>query len=589
MDPEEAQLRLEMELDKKAKADSLRLQRSCSVDFTALYPLPLPPGWRSAPTSPLRTPPSPLQFPPASAADVAGTSSSAPNDDGPARNAGADEAAVGSAPKNKDPARTAGDDEPTSEQQPADGPTRSDYAAMMRMALAKFQEDAAADDEEAASAVMEQAMTGLMDLTYRKAKPPELPHEFATRWPIPIAPDGTLQAEVMRDPVILVSGYSVDQTYQNNQKRQNPRTNTCTFTDHSLPYSFSVPNHLLHDMISAWCLDHSDLSPSTTSDTVSTPLEPSEEEQIQRILKLFSGNSASQREALNMIQLLTKTTKGVQPCLAKYADIIPVLINLRKKYKSSWTQDLEEERLTIILNLTMHRQNREILAGQNELPGALRKVVKKAGNLGKPTSSLAKVASIVAVLSECDMFRKRMLDAGGMKMLRDMLKIKDNEVITEAAAAILALCADDEGKQSAIFHDVPEMLLERHMFTDGILLLLDSLPKSPRVFRKISDQALQLVNIVMAENVSGPVTRKGILSAISLIYEIVERDVGKMNVVKNMEDFNERLRQLSSDRLPMQKMFQVERIIRTLSDAFPAPTVRGRSQEPSGSRLHSDG
>ncbi|BAF08783.1 U-box domain-containing protein 73 [Oryza sativa Japonica Group] len=584
MDPEaeEAQLRLEMELAKKAKADMSGLQRSSSLglDHAGLYPLPLPPGWRSAPTSPLRTPssPPPLQFPPAWAADVAGTSgSAAPEDDGPARNAGADEATAGSAPKNEDPARAAGAD---------DGPTRSDYAAMMRMALAKFQDDdAAADDEEAASAVMEQAMTGLMDLTYRKAKPPELPYEFATRWPIPIAHDGTLQAEVMRDPVILPSGYSVDQTYQNNQKRQNPWTNTSTFTDHSLPYSLSVPNHLLRDMISAWCLDHSDLSPSTTSDTPSTPLEPSEEEQIQRILKLFSGNSASQREALKLIQLLTKTTKGVQPCLAKYADIIPVLINLRRKYKSSWTQDLEEERLTIILNLTMHRQNREILAGQNELAGAIKKIVKKAGNRGKRTSSLAKVASIVAVLSEFDMFRKRMLDAGGMKMLRGMLKIKDTEVITEAATAILALYADGEGEQPARFHEVPQMLLECHMFTDGILLLLDRLPKSPRVFRKICDQALQLVNIVMAEDASGPVTRKGILSAISLIYEIVERDVGKMNAVKNMEDFIERLRQLSSDRLPMQKMLQVERIIRTLSDAFPAPTVRGRCQEPSGSRL----
>ena len=357
--------------------------------------------------------------------------------------------------------------------------------------------------------------------------------------------------------ILLVWLQSVDQTYQNNQKRQNPWTNTSTFTDHSLPYSLSVPNHLLRDMISAWCLDHSDLSPSTTSDTPSTPLEPSEEEQIQRILKLFSGNSASQREALKLIHLLTKTTKGVQPCLAKYADIIPVLINLRRKYKSSWTQDLEEERLTIILNLTMHRQNREILAGQNELAGAIKKIVKKAGNRGKRTSSLAKVASIVAVLSEFDMFRKRTLDAGGMKMLRGMLKIKDTEVITEAATAILALYADGEGEQPARFHDVPQMLLECHMFTDGILLLLARLPKSPRVF----------------------------LSAISLIYENVERDVGKMNAVKNMEDFIERLRQLSSDRLPMQKMLQVERIIRTLSDAFPAPTVRGRCQEPSGSRL----
>ncbi|KAF0935939.1 hypothetical protein E2562_036930 [Oryza meyeriana var. granulata] len=519
-------------------------------------PLPLPPIlWRSAPTSPRTTPWSLLHDPPA-AADVAGTSSSAPKDEGPSRTAYADQA--------------------SSEQQPAEGPTRSDYAAMMRTALAMFQDDAAADDDEAttaASAVMEQAMTGLMNLTYRKVKPPALPYEFATRWPIPIADDGTLQAGAMRDPVILASGYSVDQSYQNYQKRQSPRTNTCTVTEHSLPHSLSVPNHLLHDMISSWCLDHSDLSPPTTSDTHTISLDSSEEH-IQCILEKFSGNSASQREALNLIQLLSKASKGVQPCLAKCADLIPLLINLRKKYKSRWTRDLEEERLTIIINLTMHRQNREILAGQSELPGVLKKIAQKAYNLGKPAPSLVKIASLVAILSEFDMFRKRMLDIGGMKILRDMLKIKDTVVITEAATAILALCADDVGKLSAKVYNVAEMLLTCHMFTDEILLLLDCLPKAPYVFKEICNQALQLVNIIMAEHTSGPVTSKGIHSAISLIYDIVERDVGKMKMVKNMGDFLERLCQLSSDRMPMHTMFQVESITRTLSDMFPA-TVQG--------------
>uniref|UniRef100_A0A0D9VG32 RING-type E3 ubiquitin transferase n=1 Tax=Leersia perrieri TaxID=77586 RepID=A0A0D9VG32_9ORYZ len=510
----------------------------------AIDPPPSPPPrfYRSAPTSPPTT--SPIHYPLPLPPPQPSSSSSAPKAD-----------VAGELHKGKAPERTAVEE----------GPTKSDYTAMMRTALATLKDDAAADDEEeaAAAAVMEQAMTGLMDLAYKKREPPELPYEFATRWPIPILDDGTLQARTMRDPVILASGYSVDEIYQNHHKQNSPQTNIYTVTD---PHSLFVPNHLLQDMISAWCLDHSDLSPCTTSDKPSIPLE----QQIQGVLEKFSGDSASQREALNLIQLLSKTTNGVQPCLAKHPDLITVLINLKKKYKSSWTRALEEDRLSIILNLTMHRQNRKILAEQSELPGALKKIAKKAGNLGERASSLAKVASIVAVLSESGMFRKRMLDARGMKMLRDMLKIKkDTVVTTKAATAILALCADDEGKKSAKHYDVPETLLECHMFTDEILLLLERQPKA----KKICDQALKLVNIVMAEHESGAVTSKGIHSAISLIHGIVERDVGKMRVVKNMEDFKERLHQLSSDRMPMETIFKVEEITSILSDAFPAPKL----------------
>jgi hypothetical protein len=53
----------------------------------------------------------------------------------------------------------------------------------MRSALAKIQEAAVADAQgEAAFAEMEQAMTGLMDLSYKKVAPPELPREFASKW-----------------------------------------------------------------------------------------------------------------------------------------------------------------------------------------------------------------------------------------------------------------------------------------------------------------------------------------------------------------------------------------------------------------------
>jgi hypothetical protein len=89
------------------------------------------------------------------------------------------------------------------------------------------------------------------------------------------------------------------------------------------------------------------------------------EEQIQDILQKLSGHSVIQEQALHEIQLLSKTTKGEQPCLHKWAVLLPELIDLRKNWKSTWTQELEEQRLRVIQNLSVHRPNREILAGAN--------------------------------------------------------------------------------------------------------------------------------------------------------------------------------------------------------------------------------
>jgi hypothetical protein len=323
-------------------------------------------------------------------------------------------------------------------------------------------------------------------------------------------------------------------------------------------------------MIAAWRLDHMARSSSNTADTLSIPVAPSEE-QIQAILQKFSGHSVMQEQALHEIQLLSKTTKGEQPCLHKWAGLLPELIDLQKNWKSTWSQELEEQRLGVILNLSVHRPNREILAGANQLPGLLKKITHKLHKHGSPASHLAKVASIVAILSEFDMFRKRLLDIGGMEMLRDLLRIEDVVVRMEAVTAIRGLCADEEGKINAQSYNVPDALLEYLMVSDEVLLLLDCLPKDLHMVDKMCDKAMELVNIIMAEEGTRPVTPEVTYSAISLVHAIVQRDVHKMEQVKNLEDFKERLRELSSGTLPMQTMLKVDTIINCLSEGFRAP------------------
>ncbi|KAM3259156.1 hypothetical protein ACQJBY_050755 [Aegilops geniculata] len=262
-------------------------------------------------------------------------------------------------------ARTGTGDEAGSEQQPVEvAPTRSEFAAMMQTALAKIQEGDAADDQakrqaaiaemekamtfaemekamtalmkiqedaavgdeaqgQAAFAEMEKAMTGLMDLSHKKTSgPPKLPRDFATKWP---HSDGDpLLERVMKDPIILASGYTVDKSCQQWSLAQK---NTCPVTGHSLPHSLTAPNHLLHDMIAEWCLDHSNLARSSIGRSL--PLVPPAEDEIQEILELFSGHSVRQKEALRMLNLMSKTSKGMQPCLAKWPELTPLLMDLR--------------------------------------------------------------------------------------------------------------------------------------------------------------------------------------------------------------------------------------------------------------------
>lgn len=313
-------------------------------------------------------------------------------------------------------------------------------------------------------------------------------------------------------------------------------------------------------MIAAWRIDHIAHSTDSTADKLSIPLAPSEE-QIQDILQKFSGHQhpVMQEQALQKIHLLSKITKGEQPCLHKWPGLVSDLIDLRKNWKSTWTQNLEQQRLGVILNLSVHRPNGEILAEANRLPVVLKKIVSNLHKHGSQTSDFAKVASIVAILSDFDMFRKGILDIGGIEMLRDLLMIEDAVVRKEAVTAIRGLCSDDEGKANAQSYKVPYALLECLMVSDEVLLLLDCLPKDPCLVDKMSEKAVELVNIIMAEQ--GTVSPVATYSAISLVHAIVERDPYKMEQVKNLEEFKKRLMELSSGRLPMQTMLQVDTIM----------------------------
>ncbi|KAL6888815.1 hypothetical protein ACP4OV_009841 [Aristida adscensionis] len=452
---------------------------------------------------------------------------------------------------------------------------RSACAAMMKRALARIQSEDVGDAGEA-FADTEQAMKDLMEASFGE-RIPVLPTEFMSRLPRGdlihevivlswkhvrifkiqlfqlIRERDWSQRDIIVDPLILASGDSIDKF---------SHEWSSLGSDQPL---LAAPNHLLRDVITAWCLDHSIPPPATTAISDSIDDAPPSEEEMPSLLEKLSMHSLQQQEALHRIQLLSASSKGVQPCLDQWQDLLPTLMDLHKKWKATWSRELEEERLTIMLNLSLHRPNREILAQHVKLPKALKKTTIRAKKLGYPFATMAKVSAIIAALSEFNSFREKVVENGGIPMLCVMLDTKDALVRNEASAAILALCSDDAALEIALLSFVPDALLEclsDGVVTDQCLLLLERTAHGELVPDWTVANVAPLMRVITRYG-RGHVTSRGIESAVRLIYNAVQKDAGRlrMKASATLEHFVVALRNMVTRELALETVFQIQEIL----------------------------
>lgn len=329
-----------------------------------------------------------------------------------------------------------------------------------------------------------------------------------------------------------------------------------------------APNHLLRDVITAWCLDHS--IPHASSISIAFDEVPPSAEEMPLLLEKLSMHSVEQQEALYRIELLSASSKGVQSCLEQWQDLLPKLIELHQKWKATWTRELEEQRLTIMLNLSLHRPNREILAKQVQLPDALKKSIERAKKLGSPLATMAKVSSLIAVLSEFDAFRSKLVEVGGISMVRRLFDTKDALVRNEASAAILALCTGDITSAITKPKHVYAFLesLSDGVITDNCLLLLERTSHIGLVLDWVAS-SLALIMKVITQHGLGHVTSEGIKTAVCLIYNAVKNDAHSLKSSANLEDFVEALRNLETEEMPPEFSFQIDWILQSALQFLP--------------------
>ncbi|XP_013630627.1 PREDICTED: U-box domain-containing protein 9-like [Brassica oleracea var. oleracea] len=274
-----------------------------------------------------------------------------------------------------------------------------------------------------------------------------------------------LSNELMRDPVVLASGQTYDKLFI--QRWLSSGNRTCPKTEQVLPHTALTPNVLIRDMISKWCktvgLETTNLYESKKAVT------RSDREVFNSLLcKVSSSNIQDQRSAAKELRLLTKKGTEFRALFGESSEgitrlVSPLLLNR--------DEDLEEDVITTLLNISIHDDSNKKLVCEN--PNVIPLLIDALTRGTVATRSNA--AAAIFTLSALDSNKALIGKSGILKPLIDLLEEGNPLAIKDAAAAIFTLCIAHENRSRAVKDGAVRVLgkkISEGLYVDELLALL---------------------------------------------------------------------------------------------------------------------
>ncbi|CAG7882193.1 unnamed protein product [Brassica rapa] len=275
-----------------------------------------------------------------------------------------------------------------------------------------------------------------------------------------------LSNELMRDPVVLASGQTYDKLFI--QRWLSSGNRTCPKTEQVLPHTALTPNVLIRDMISKWCktvgLETKNLHESKKAVT------RSDREVFNSLLCKLSSSSnvQDQRSAAKELRLLTKKGTEFRALFGESSEgitrlVSPLLLNQ--------DEDLEEDVVTTLLNISIHDDSNKKLVCEN--PNVIPLLIDALTRGTVATRSNA--AAAIFTLSALDSNKALIGKSGILKPLIDLLEEGNPLAIKDAAAAIFTLCIAHENRSRAVKDGAVRVLgkkISEGLYVDELLALL---------------------------------------------------------------------------------------------------------------------
>ncbi|KAI9071482.1 hypothetical protein K1719_046551 [Acacia pycnantha] len=342
-----------------------------------------------------------------------------------------------------------------------------------------------------------------------------------------------LSKELMRDPVIVASGKTYDRPFI--QKWLKAGNRTCPETQQVLSHTVLTPNHLVREMIEQWYKNHgvelsNQLHYIYNEEDVITNADCDHFHSL--IEKLSSSSLSEQKAAAKQLRLLTKKTPLYRTLFGKTPQAISEILKPISASDSfnNIHPDLQEDVITTLLNISIHDNNKKLVA---ETPSVIPLLVKalKSGTIETRSNSAATLFTLSALDSNKELIGK----SGALKPLIDLLEEGNPLAMKDVASAIFTLCVVLENKARAVREGAVSVILKKissRVCVDELLTILALLSSHQKAVQDMVDLGAvpNLLSIMRESN-----CERSKENCIAVLQTICQYDRAKLKEMKEEE------------------------------------------------------
>lgn len=221
----------------------------------------------------------------------------------------------------------------------------------------------------------------------------------------------------------------------------------CPKTQQVLSHTILTPNNLVRDMITQWCKARGVQFPGPVQYTDQDGLTEADRDLFLSLLKKMQSTQSEQKEAARTLRSLTKRMPSFRALFGESLESIPQLLTplCQTKSQTEIHPDLQEDLITTLLNLSIHDNNKKLVA---ETPMVI-PLLLDALRFGT-IATKANAAATLFTLSALDSNKLLIGKSGALKPLIDLLEEGHPLAMKDVASAIFNLCIEHENKARAV-------------------------------------------------------------------------------------------------------------------------------------------
>lgn len=297
-------------------------------------------------------------------------------------------------------------------------------------------------------------------------------------------------------------------------------------------------------MISQWCKQHGVELPKPV-DNIDEAVTAAERVYLQpgyinSLLDKLSQSLSDQKEAAKELRKLTKKMPSFRALFGEHPDAIPQLLNPLSPGSADTHPDLQEDLITTVLNLSIHDNNKRLVA---EDPVAIPLLIEslKSGTI----QTRSNAAAALFTLSALDPNKLIIGKSGALKPLIDLLDEGHPLAMKDAATAIFNICFAHENKGRAVNEGAVNVILKKiadHVLVDELLAILAMLSSHQNAVDEMGELgAVSCLLNVIRESTS----EHNKENCVAILFTICMNDRTKWKEIRQEENANRTLSRLA--------------------------------------------